>query len=383
LLARIDCAEGREDEWDGDNAVMLIPRARGIRIFAFVLLAAWMCVTARAASPPRLISISRVQPEVDRLQQWYDPDTGRWSTAGWWNAANSLTALVDYSRAARTDAYLPVIEQVFQTNRSKDFLNAWYDDEGWWALAWIDAFDLTGKPEYLAAARTIFDDMTGGWDSTCGGGIWQLHKREYKNAIANELFLSVAAHLANRTTDPALRSKYIAWAQREWTWFQHSGMIEPNHLINDGLKDCQNNHGTEWSYNQGVILGGLVELSRVRGAHPDLADLHEAKQIAFAAMRKLSDKNGVLHDVCEPKCGGDSMQFKGIFVRNLGQLQAIAPDRRFVRFIETNATSILENDRTPDHSLGQVWSDPPASSNAVAQTSAVDALTAALVVERK
>jgi predicted alpha-1,6-mannanase (GH76 family) len=317
---------------------------------------------------------------VGRLQQWYNPDTGLWATAGWWNTANSVTVLVDFSRAAHTDGYLPVIDQVFQKNRSRDFLNGWYDDEGWWALAWIDAYDLTGKPEYLTAARTVFDDMIGGWDDTCGGGIWQLRKRVYKNAIANELFLSVAAHLANRTTDPALRSEYIEWAEREWSWFQHSGMIEPNHLISDGLKDCQNNHGREWSYNQGVILGGLAELSRVPGVN---ADLREARQIAIAATKGLSDKQGVLHDACEPKCSGDSMQFKGIFVRNLGQLNTVKPDRRFARFIEANAATILDADQASDHAFGQVWSGPPTASNAVAQTSALDALVTALVVEAR
>lgn len=364
----------------GDNAVMPASRLLAVYILGIALFAAGAIVPARAASPARSISIDQVQPAVDRLQHWYNPDTGLWTTGGWWNAPNSLTVLVDFSRTAHSNAYLPVIDQVFEKNRSKDFLNGWYDDEGWWALAWIDAYDLTGKPEYLTAARTLFSDMTGGWDDTCGGGIWQLRKRVYKNAIANELFLSVAAHLANRTTDPGLRSEYIGWAEREWTWFQHSGMIQPNHLISDGLKNCRNNHGKEWSYNQGVILGGLADLSRVQGVH---TDLHEAKQIANAALKKLSDKDGVLHDACEPACSGDSTQFKGIFVRNLGQLQAVKPDKRFARFIATNAVTILKDDQTPDHAFGQVWSGPPAAPNAVSQTSALDALVAAMTVGTK
>ncbi len=115
-------------------------------------------------------------------------------------------------------------------------------------------------------ARTIFSDMAGGWDSTCGGGIWWNKDRGYKNAIANELFLSVAAHLANR--DSSKQAYYLRWAHREWKWFAHSGMINTNGLINDGLGTsdgrtsagtCGNNGQTTWSYNQGVVLGGLVE----------------------------------------------------------------------------------------------------------------------------
>ncbi|MEK6280335.1 MAG: hypothetical protein AABN95_08270 [Acidobacteriota bacterium] len=34
--------------------------------------------------------------------------------------------------------------------------------------------------------------------------------------------------------------------------------------MNNGLDDsCENDGGTTWTYNQGVILGGLVELFRV------------------------------------------------------------------------------------------------------------------------
>lgn len=319
-----------------------------------------------------------MQAGVDRLQQWYDPQTGRWHSQEWWNDANSLTVLADYSRATGSNAYLPVIAQVFSANSSQDFLNGYYDDEGWWALGWIDAYDLTGNAAYLHMAETIFDDMMGGWDDTCGGGIWWRRTRVYKNAIANELFLSVAAHLANRTGDPSLRAEYASWAEREWRWFQASGMIEPDHLISDGLSNCRDNHETKWTYNQGVILGGLAELSRIQGGR---ADLRAARSIGGAAIEKLADGNGILHDGCEPRCDRDSMQFKGIFMRNLAELEARRPDPHFRNFIRANAQSILASDQTAGHAFGQVWSGPPSEPSAVAQTAALDALVAALETE--
>lgn len=45
----------------------------------------------------------------------------------------------------------------------QDFINDYYDDEGWWALAWIAAYDLTQNQDYLNMAITIFNDMAGGW----------------------------------------------------------------------------------------------------------------------------------------------------------------------------------------------------------------------------
>jgi predicted alpha-1,6-mannanase (GH76 family) len=322
-------------------------------------------------------SARQVQAAVVRLQEWYNPQTGLWNQRGWWHDANALTAVIDFSRATNSIEYLPVIARTYAANvQSRVLINKFYDDEGWWALAWIDAYDLTGNPDYLHAAGVIFDDMTSGWDNACGGGIWWTRDRDYKNAIANELFLSVAAHLANRATIPAQQAGYVTWAQREWKWFQHTGMIERDHLISDGLDaQCQDNHKTKWTYNQGVVLGALAELSRLPG---QTEVLHDAHLIADAAVLQLTDTNGVLHESCEPKCSGDGAQFKGIFVRNLAELNARSPDSRYTKFMVANAESLLNHSQGPDHSFGVVWSGPPGIPTSISQTSAVEALVAAL-----
>src|SRR5262249_13192940 len=154
--------------------------------------------------------------------------------------------------------------------------------EGWWALGWIASYDATGNKEYLFMAQSIFGDMVKGWDDVCGGGVWWSKDRKYKNAIPNELFLSIAAGLAARADEDKLRAYYLNWAKAEWIWFSKSGMINGRHLINDGLDaSCRNNGQTPWSYNQGVILGGLAELYKVE-PHPKLREA--AESIADAAV---------------------------------------------------------------------------------------------------
>lgn len=232
-----------------------------------------------------------------------------------------------------------------------NFLNEYWDDEGWWALAWAGAYELTQEARYLEMADRIFVDMTKGWDDACGGGIWWRKDKRYKNAIANELFLSVAATLANLTKDPHQRASYLDWAQRAWRWFAASGMINPENLVNDGLDAaCQNNHRNTWTYNQGVILGGLSALAKQTG---DAKLLERAQSIALAAISALTDQDGILHDSCEPsRCGNDGVQFKDIFVRNLATLNAAAPDPRFRRFLQTNAERIWQV-ADPVHRLRQ------------------------------
>jgi predicted alpha-1,6-mannanase (GH76 family) len=320
------------------------------------------------------------------LQALYSQSTGLYaSPTGWWNAANSMTVLANYARVSGDSTYNSVLANTFTAAQKShaNFINAYYDDQQWWALAWVDAYDLTGNASYLSMAETIFANVAqNGWDTgTCGGGVWWSTAKTYKNAIPNELFLSLAAALANRTSGTT-SAGYLSWAQKEWAWFKGSGMINSENLINDGLNSndpsaCANNGATTWTYNQGVILGGLVELYR---ADQDPTLMPEAEAIAGAAISHLS-VNGIL---TEPGnlSGGDGPQFKGIFMRNLMVLyQAIpgtsAQAAQFRSYAQTNAQSIWKNDRNSANQLGGLWQGPFDSADATRQTSALDALIAA------
>jgi predicted alpha-1,6-mannanase (GH76 family) len=322
---------------------------------------------------------------VNSLQPWYDEQTGLYRTTGWWNSANAITTLADYSRINDSKKFESIFSNTLSAAQktSPGFINRFYDDEGWWALAWIDVYEVTHHKQYLSVAQSIFADMTGGWDSTCSGGIWWSKGRKYKNAIANELFLSVAAHLAVRSTGSQDHAEYLAWANREWQWFSRSGMINAEHLVNDGLDEkCANNHQTTWTYNQGVIIGALAELYR---SNHDAALLSEARTIAAAALSApaLVDAQGILHEPCEPNCSGDGTQFKGIFVRNLSDLDEISPQPQYAKFIFANADSIWTGARSPDYHLGLIWAAPYGISNASTQSSAADALIAAEKIWKK
>ena len=313
---------------------------------------------------------------ADALHGYYNQGSGLWNTTGWWNSANALTAVVNYEIATGSTTYTADIATTFAANKSGKFLNNYYDDEGWWALGWIRAYDLTGNADYLAMARTIFDDMAQGWSDTCGGGLTWTKTPSGKNAIPNELFLSVAAALHTRTPGDSGPGSYLDWAQREWTWFDQSGMINGDSLVNDGLgSDCKNNGGTTWTYNQGVIVGGLVELA---GATNDAALTARATAIAHAAMDHLAGPHGVLHEPCEPSCGGDGSQFKGIFMRNLAAFQQATGDAQARRFLTENADWLWNADQGAGGHFGLVWTGAFDQADASRQSAALDAFNAAI-----
>lgn len=316
---------------------------------------------------------------IESLQTWYDKQQGLWRSTNWWNSANCLTVLGDFSSldageaqeldligvfantftqaqtsgASRVRKVLKTTgsgQQIVQTypeqppvpgvvaGGSVGFLNDYYDDEGWWALAWIRAYDVTGTPAYLSMAESIFADMEGGASAECGGGIWWSKEKTYKNAIANELYLSVAASLANRASSS---NRYLAIAEDQWNWFQNSSMINSDNLINDGLNidsngTCVNNGGETWTYNQGVILGGLAELYKANG---NASLLGQAGIIAEAAIDALS-VGEILRESCEVDgegCDGDKTQFKG--ASSNPSAGCTIPSRRWLILVNTQAFS--------------------------------------------
>jgi len=359
---------------------------RGVLVGCLALLLAGSPIAA-AARPAGHANrdLRRTQTAVDVLQKWYDPTSGLYRSTGWWNSANAITALANYSRVSGSHEYLPVFANTLSAAQTgpggaAGFLNRYYDDEGWWALAWVDAFDLTGDRRYLLAARGIFQDMQGGWETaTCGGGVWWSKDRHSKNAVENELFLAVAASLANREPDEPARRQDVNWAQKEWEWFESTGMINDRHLVNDGLDlsdaaHCTNNGKATWTYNQGVILGALIELNR---AAPNPALLRVASSIADAALAHLTDANDILREPNDAHTGADVPQFKGIFVRNLMLLNEVAPQVRYRKFIHANARALWQHDRNASGQFGFWWQGPVDQVDAARQSSALDLLVAA------
>ena len=201
----------------------------------------------------------------------------------------------------------------------------------------------------------------------------------YDSTISNELFLFAGASLANRV--PASSKQfYLNWALKEWAWFCQSGLINAHHTINNNLNltSCKNDGAPLWTYNQGVILAGLVELQRATSYDSYIS---VAKEIARGAISQMKTADGILRESCDPHCLGNGQQFKGVFMRGLEILQGASPEDDFKTFIEVNAESIWQNARGPGGFLGSAWSGPFNDVQSVqSQSSACDALMAAVAV---
>jgi predicted alpha-1,6-mannanase (GH76 family) len=329
-----------------------------------LVLTALPAAPAGAAATPAASSIAT-------LMQSYNSSTGLIDPDGWWQSAVSLSTIETYQQTSGDTSYNYAISTGFNDNKSGDFEDSYMDDTAWWALAWVQAYDITGTTAYLQMAETDANYIHGYWDSTCGGGVWWSTAENYKSAINNELFLQLTAELHNRIPGD---TTYLGWANSEWNWFSGSGLINGSHLVDDGLSNTCQINTMNWTYNQGVILTGLSALSQATG---NTALLATAASTASAATTAFTT-NGILTEPCEPNCGTDGPLFKGIFVRDLRAFATADGTAAYNTFFQNQAASIEAHDTNSAGQIGLAWAGPIEGLTATAQASGAQALVAAL-----
>ncbi|KAI5285393.1 hypothetical protein KEM54_000605 [Ascosphaera aggregata] len=301
-----------------------------------------------------------------------------------WQSANIISAVADvyaldsvYHREQGDSIFANTYAKTPGASGYQGFHNNFNDDMGWWAVAFLNIYDLTSNRTYLDKAQDLVDFMGQSSGTPCGGGIWWSRDRSYVAAIANELYIQAAAGLANRLNSPSARSKYFEIADQTFNWFFNSGIVSEDWVVYDGLQQVSSGEnstsdngtmtceptGATFTYNQGVILGAAAELY----AHNnDDRYLDLAGNIADATINKNSRfmHDGILGDQCDQNesCSGDGEEFKGPFVRNLRKLWLQSHKDQWMEFLATQAQSIWKNDMQETDNgtcrLGLYWAGP-------------------------
>lgn len=317
--------------------------------------------------------------------KYLDPDTHEVKTV--YSPGNAISQRDAPNMAALAARYSNRTSWPIQID-PYSFLDGYNDDDLWWALAWVTAYDVTNHTAYLKLAEGIFDAVSSRWWTRCrdGGLYWNVTGHDV-NAITNELLFSTAAHLGNRISVAPKQELYNSWARDSLTWFERTGMINNFDTINDGLNtNCENNKGIVWSYNQGVIVGGLAEfVLRDESDFNDTYYITLTQHIQHATFGILADGHGIIHDVCEATdCGADGSHFKGILMRNWDKLRISKYPffTSLTEYFRNNADSIWKNkseDEKGRVTFGVNWGKPTnGTADASTHSSAMDCLVADL-----
>ncbi len=330
------------------------------------------------------------------LRHYWRPESGYFfygnrgdSAYHYWPQAHALDVILDAYARTGDPKHRQVIEAwragVFRKNKYS-FLNDYYDDMLWNALAMLRAYEATGDERFRAAVDTLWTDITGGWTGAAGGGImWSKPTPNSKNAISNAPASLLASRLYRLTGDDA----YLEWARKTYAW-QQAKLVDPatgavwDHVIaENGAERIRK----EWvfTYNQGMYLAAAHALYQITDS---AAYLDDAMRAADYALARLSTPDGLLRD----EGSGDGGLFKGIFVRYLAQLileddLPAAARARYAAFLKRNADALWNEGANREQMLfGSYWKTRPAADAEIhltVQLSGAMLLEAAALLERE
>ncbi|MGI8869743.1 MAG: glycoside hydrolase family 76 protein [Mycobacteriales bacterium] len=222
--------------------------------------------------------------------------------------------------------------------------DVFYDDNEWLGLDGLQEYRMTGDTAALERAKLIFALVRYGWDSDTthsdpGGTYWtQAPWSHDRNTISNGPGVEIGVRLYLLTKDTA----YLEHSKRIFDWVDRY-LKAPNGLYFDHVDLDGNVEKTQWSYNQGVMLGAAALLHLATGSK---SYLDQASRIAAAAL-DLYGRGGRLYT--------QDVIFNAIFFKNLLFLHSIRPDGRYRRELEKYADTLWE---AVDPSTGLLTTQP-------------------------
>ena len=151
--------------------------------------------------------------------------------------------------------------------------HTYFDDNGWFELAYLDAYRATGDTRDLRDAERAFRFISvSGWDRS-GGGVWweTLHLHRTSEPLAAEIYTGFALYQYTREQPYlATAQKFLAWADR-YSWNS-----------NVGLYSRSPTDGTVLDYVEGLMIGAQLELCQIKHVQGPCGG---AEQLAQASMR--------------------------------------------------------------------------------------------------
>ena len=214
------------------------------------------------------------------------------------------------------------------------------DDNAWIGLQLVRAHRLTGDAEPLARAGDVLRFLIGNWDDdpshpAPGGVFWV---RAGWSRDRNTVSTAPSAILALRLHELTGDVDALTWAARMYGWVRQH-LLAPNGLYWDHIDLAGEVERTQWSYNQGTMIGAGILLARATG-EPGYRE--QAERTAHAALALYA--------------GGDRLAaqgpaFNAIFLKNLLLLRDAGGVDLDLSPLRDYGTRLWETARDPESGL--------------------------------
>jgi predicted alpha-1,6-mannanase (GH76 family) len=240
------------------------------------------------------------------------------------------------------------------------YINHYYDDMEWMALACLRAFNATGDVQYKDITMLLWADIKNGWSTDLGGGIWWRKDNSSKNAPSNLPAAILAARIYKKFNNP----DDLVWAKNIYNW-QKTVLYEPTSgLVFDNIaSDGTKNTTWKFTYNQGTFIGAALELYSITQTSSYMDDALKAADYTLLSGQLTDVANGIL----KGEGGGDGGLFKGVFIRYLTRLivdGGLTTEKKtqYINFLKTNAQKLWSNGTNKSLILfGSAWNAAPGS----------------------
>jgi Glycosyl hydrolase family 76 len=190
----------------------------------------------------------------------------------------------------------------------------YYDDNAWIGIELARMYKLTHNAAVLGSAEGIMAFEMAGWDSepgiACPGGI--PFSNSIENTERNTVTNGPTAELGVQLYQLTGNAQYLQFAEMAYEWVRNC-LTQPNGLYGDHIKPHGSIEATEWSYNQGTMIGAGALLYQATG---NSAYLFQARQTVKAALAYYTPE----------RLGSENPFFASVYFRNVLYLDSVTHD---------------------------------------------------------
>ncbi len=196
----------------------------------------------------------------------------------------------------------------------------WFDDNGWWGLAFVNAYRATGSRRYLTDAQRALDYIArAGWDPR-GGGIWWNTTHPYKAGAAlgsDTLLATLLYQLTGSRFDLGQARRFLSWGNSSSGGFSSA----------DGFYAGSNINPTPVDYIEGPLIYAQASLCRLTGNTPECELADRLKGTALTRFGYLLDF---------------SPQYDAIYLQWMLALYGLENDPTLYRLAADNARDVAD-----------------------------------------